>query len=148
MRCAVSGAGPGAGAGGAGGMKFIMGSHRTIAAKLSNDWGRPLIHLAERNMDALQHRALHSTRHWTKPNWSIDKDLLRKRLREALTDRGGHDLKRGPLQGHLLPGLHTGERTKPPARRYIACCLRAAALAGVVWRWRSAGRLYGQTSAA
>ncbi len=42
MRCAVSGACPGDGAGGAGGMKFIMGSHLTIAAKLSNDWGPPL----------------------------------------------------------------------------------------------------------
>ena len=39
---AISGACPGDGAGGAGGMKIIMGSHLTNAAKLSNDWGPPL----------------------------------------------------------------------------------------------------------
>ena len=33
-------------AGGAGGMKTIMGSHLTNAAKLSNDWGPPLFTLA------------------------------------------------------------------------------------------------------
>ncbi len=41
-RRAISGACPGDGARGAGGMKFIMGSHLTTAAKLSNDWGPPL----------------------------------------------------------------------------------------------------------
>ena len=33
---------PGDGAGSAGGMKIIKGSHLTIAAKLSSDWGPPL----------------------------------------------------------------------------------------------------------
>ncbi len=41
-RRTVRGACPGDGAGYAGGMKFIMGPHLTIAAKLSNDWGPPL----------------------------------------------------------------------------------------------------------
>jgi putative transposase len=38
----LSGACPGEPAGASGGMKIIMGSHLTNAAKLSNDWGPPL----------------------------------------------------------------------------------------------------------
>ena len=56
-RRAISGACPGDGARGAGGMKIPMGSHLTDAAKLSSDWGPP--HPADTKLVTLPH---HHTR--------------------------------------------------------------------------------------